>query len=253
MDVIWRQIDIPKDGRGPCAEGNGFFPRFASSAAAQAGRKYALSESFAIHGQGTTGDEMRYVINFQLVRGISILDKALGESAAPLLPGLWYDIGPRTKRIRYALMDTVSRLYGENYSMPLGAWCREHGVSYIGHVIEQNNTHARLGSGAGHYFRAVSGQQMAGIDIVLHEVRPEFNGVSHAWQSQDYEADDDFFRYMLAQMAVSCAYLDKEKQGRTMCEIFGAYGWQEDIAEMRYLACLMLSMTSMRIERLRCI
>jgi hypothetical protein len=172
---------------------------------------------------------------------LSILDKALGESAAPLLPGLWYDIGPRTKRIRYALMDTVSRLYGENYSMPLGAWCREHGVSYIGHVIEQNNTHARLGSGAGHYFRAVSGQQMAGIDIVLHEVRPEFNGVSHAWQSQDYEADDDFFRYMLAQMAVSCAYLDKEKQGRTMCEIFGAYGWQEDIAEMRYLACLMLS------------
>ncbi|MBQ4453027.1 MAG: hypothetical protein II912_11765 [Clostridia bacterium] len=172
---------------------------------------------------------------------LSILDKALGESAAPLLPGLWYDIGPRTKRIRYALMDTVSRLYGENYSMPLGAWCREHGVSYIGHVIEQNNTHARLGSGAGHYFRAVSGQQMAGIDIVLHEVRPEFNGVSHAWQSQDYEADDDFFRYMLAQMAVSCAYLDKEKQGRTMCEIFGAYGWQEDIAEMRYLAYLMLS------------
>ncbi|MBQ4453028.1 MAG: hypothetical protein II912_11770 [Clostridia bacterium] len=85
VDVIWRQIDIPKEGRGPCAEGNGFFPRFASSAAAQAGRKYALSESFAIHGQGTTGDEMRYVINFQLVRGINLfnmMSSSYGRSGA---------------------------------------------------------------------------------------------------------------------------------------------------------------------------
>ena len=74
VDVIWRQIDIPKDGKSPCAEGNGFFPRFASSAAAQSGRKYALSESFAIHGQGNTGDDMRYVINFQLVRGINLFN-----------------------------------------------------------------------------------------------------------------------------------------------------------------------------------
>ncbi len=172
---------------------------------------------------------------------LEILKPDLGEDARALLPGIWYDIGPETRRVRYAVMDTVSRLYGENYCKPLGDWCRAHGVSYIGHVIEQNNTHARLGSGAGHYFRAVGGQQMAGIDIVLHELRPEFFGVSHAWQSQDFEADDDFFRYMLGQMAVSCAHLDGEKRGRTMCEIFGAYGWQEDVEEMRYLAYCMLS------------
>ncbi|MGN1019211.1 MAG: hypothetical protein ACI4O7_02455, partial [Aristaeellaceae bacterium] len=170
-----------------------------------------------------------------------LLTRQLGQDARRLLPGLWYDVGEDTPRLRYALMDTVSRLYQENYSMPIGDWCRAHGVCYVGHVIEQNNAHSRLGQGAGHFFRAMSGQDMAGMDYVLHELKPEFRGTSHAWKSQDFEADDDFFRYMLPQMTVSCAHLDPKKQGRSLCEIFGAYGWQEDAEEMRYLANLLLS------------
>ncbi len=170
-----------------------------------------------------------------------ILRRRAGRDVRALLPGLWYDIGGETRGIRCLVMDTVSRLYGDNYSAPIGRWCREHGAMYIGHVIEQNNAHTRLGSGAGHYFRAVGGQDMSGIDIVLHEIIPELRGGSHAWNSQDFEADDDFFRYMLGQMAVSAASIDPKKRGRTVCEIFGAYGWQEDVFEMRYLADLMLS------------
>ena len=170
-----------------------------------------------------------------------LLSLQLGVPARRLLPGLWYDIGPDTPRIRYALMDTVSRLYAECYSQPIGEWCRAHGVQYIGHVIEQNGAHSRLGQGAGHFFRAMSGQDMAGMDYVLHELKPEFRDTTHAWKSQDFEASDDFFRYMLPQMTVSCAQLDPKKQGRALCEIFGAYGWQEDMAEMRYLANLLLS------------
>lgn len=48
-----------------------------------------------------------------------LLSLQLGVPARRLLPGLWYDIGPDTPRIRYALMDTVSRLYAECYSQPL--------------------------------------------------------------------------------------------------------------------------------------
>ncbi len=170
-----------------------------------------------------------------------VLQDRLDVPVRPLLPGLWYDIGENTGRIRYALMDAASQLYGDNFCAPLGQWCRDHGVEMIGHVIEQNNTHCRLGSGAGHYFRAIGGQDMAGIDIVLHELSPIFRGTTHAWKSQDFEADDDFFRFMLMQMAVSCAHLDAKKAGRTMCEIFGAYGWQEDVEQMRYLANMLLS------------
>ena len=170
-----------------------------------------------------------------------LLSRAMGRDARPLLPGLWYDIGEDTPLIRYALMDTVSRLYGENYSQPIGRWCRERGLEYVGHVIEQNNAHSRLGQGAGHFFRAIGGQTMAGMDYVLHEMKPDFYGGYHAWHSQDFEAEDDFFRFMLPQMTASAAALDEKKRGRALCECFGAYGWQEDVGQMRYTANLLLS------------
>jgi len=74
VDVIWRQIDIPRDGRPACAEGNGFFERFASSAAAQTGGKLALSESFGVYGASMTGGLARFTINHQLVRGINLFN-----------------------------------------------------------------------------------------------------------------------------------------------------------------------------------
>ncbi len=170
-----------------------------------------------------------------------LLARSFGPDARKWLPGLWYEAGVRTHEIRYALMDTVSALYAENYSRPLGKFCDDHGLAYIGHVIEQNGAHARLGQGAGHYYRAVSGQTMSGMDLVLHELKPAFRDHYHAWHTQDFEAEDAFFRYMLPQMTVSAACIDPRKQGRALCEIFGAYGWQESVGEMRYLANLLLS------------
>ena len=73
VDVIWRQIYPGKpytEGVMKCAV-NGFFPRYASSAAAQVGTFNAVSESFAIYGDGLTYDLMRYVVGFQAVRGIN--------------------------------------------------------------------------------------------------------------------------------------------------------------------------------------
>ena len=50
---------------------NHFFPRFASSAAAQTGQRESLTESFGVYAASATCEEMRYVINFQLARGIN--------------------------------------------------------------------------------------------------------------------------------------------------------------------------------------
>lgn len=171
----------------------------------------------------------------------ALLDAALGEDSRRYWPGIWYDIGPDTKRIRYAYMDAVSRLYGENFTGVIGDWCRAHGVEYMGHVIEENNAHARLGAGAGHYFRALWGQDYAGIDLVLHGVIPGIKGQSHAQSARMFEADDDFYYYLLAQLAVSLAQLDPKKRGRAMCEIFGAFGWQEGLQQMKWYADFFLS------------
>ena len=76
IDVIWRQlypenkIAFKNDLNGY----NGFFPRYASSAAAQNGTKLAMSEIFGVAGPGLTYDIMRYTVGYQAVRGINIFN-----------------------------------------------------------------------------------------------------------------------------------------------------------------------------------
>ncbi len=74
IDVIWEQIRYPYGGRAPLddeTQGFGFFPRLASSAARQEGKVQNLSESLSIYGNALTPDEIRFVVNFQLMRGIN--------------------------------------------------------------------------------------------------------------------------------------------------------------------------------------
>ena len=58
-------------------EKNLFFPRLASSAAAQSGGRYALTESCTLHGNSLSPDDIRYILNAQLVRGINIFNLML--------------------------------------------------------------------------------------------------------------------------------------------------------------------------------
>lgn len=67
IDTILRQIF-------PGNQNNTFFPRFAASAAHQNGMKLSVSESFSVYGNGITFDQMRYVCNYQLVRGVNIIN-----------------------------------------------------------------------------------------------------------------------------------------------------------------------------------
>jgi hypothetical protein len=151
------------------------------------------------------------------------LAAALGTDALPLLPMLWATAGGAERPVRYAFMDAVTRLYSENFSQRLGDWCRARDVEYIGHVIEDNGAHAHLGPGAGHYFRAMAGQDMAGIDVIGGQVVPGFSRGPFANMSG--AADGDFFHFGLAKLASSAAHLDPAKRGRSMCETIGAYGW----------------------------
>lgn len=76
IDVIWEQIRLPYGGRRPVdaeeTEKMPFFPILARSAARQMGRNIALSESLSIYGDGVSPDEIRYVVNYQIVRGINL-------------------------------------------------------------------------------------------------------------------------------------------------------------------------------------
>ena len=76
IDVIWRQL-YPESKvkiKDEMNAYNGFYPRYASSAAAQNGTKLAMSEVFGVAGPGLTYDMMRYTVGYQAVRGISIFN-----------------------------------------------------------------------------------------------------------------------------------------------------------------------------------
>ena len=162
----------------------------------------------------------------------AMLEARLGEDWARLLPLLWAEgTDEATVRVRTAYMDAVTRLIEANFAGQLGAWCEAHGVEYIGHVWEDKHLSYALGGGLGHYFRAMHGNHMGGVDLV-------FNSQMHPW-SQHSAKDSmggDFYYYTLGKLAASHAHIDPKKRGRALCEIFGATGWDFGVDKMKYLA-----------------
>ena len=162
------------------------------------------------------------------------------EKVMMLLPALWHQVNNEAAELRISFMDAVTDFFAKNFTGMLGNWCREHGVEYIGHIIEDDNAHQRLGCGAGHFFKALKPMDMAGCDIVLHQIIPGYLSMPHAYAGYGTRCNEPFFRYALPKLAASLAHIDPQKRGRTMCEIFGAFGWSEGIPEMKYLADYML-------------
>lgn len=170
---------------------------------------------------------------------LSMMGEALGEDAMTRLGELWYS-GGRSHETRLAYMDALTHLYNRCFSRQIGDWCRAHGVEYIGHVIEDMNAHGRMGYGAGHYFRAIKGQDMGGMDIVLHQVMPGFADYDHAMIALGGASSPDFFHYVLPKLASSISRICPHMRGRAMCEVFGAYGWAEGARMMRWLLDFLL-------------
>jgi len=168
----------------------------------------------------------------------SLMEREFGSDYLRFLPFLWHKSKGNISKIRYVYMDLVSKLYAENFTNQLGNWCRKRGVEYIGHILEDNNVHARLGSGTGHFFRALGGQDMSGLDVVLWQLKPGFDDTPAKGVTP--ELDSEFYNYGMAKMAVSLAHIDPKKKGRTVAEVFGAYGWSEGLKLMKWLTDHML-------------
>jgi len=165
------------------------------------------------------------------------LKKRLGDNWASLMYLLWENSADANEkaRVRYAYMDAVTSLVERNFSWQIGDWCREHGVMYIGHVIEDNGAHARTASSLGHFFRGLSGQDMSGIDDIGGQVYPQGED-DNSRDMMGRERGAGFFHFMLGRLASSAAAIEPLKKGRAMCEIFGNYGWAAGVQLMKYLA-----------------
>ncbi|NLC68535.1 MAG: glycoside hydrolase, partial [Clostridiaceae bacterium] len=207
-------------------------------------RRYSLEFGNTIEGFFTDEHRFGNVSSYEATLGkvqmvlpfsnslLKHLSDSWGEDFRPYLPCLWYDAGTITSKIRFTYMDVVSKLYSQNYTNQIGNWCREHNVKFIGHVIEDNGAHARLGYGSGHFFRSLKGQDYSGYDVV-YQIWPGRS--SGKFTTALGYLDADFFYWGISKMASSDGHIDPCKNGITFCEIFGAYGWQEGLKLMKWL------------------
>ncbi len=165
-----------------------------------------------------------------------LLAQSLGADYLSDIYLLWEnDCDPdRRARIRYAYMDAVTKLVRKDFSYQLGNWCREHGVKYIGHMIEDNNQHCRTQSSLGHYFRGLQGQDWAGIDDIGGQVFPQGEDIDILGKPFGNRIGE-FYHYLLGRLASSAAAIEPLKNGNSMCEIFGNYGWAEGVQLEQYL------------------
>lgn len=188
-------------------------------------------------------DDMPALLAEHCARLGGVLAGMTEQRLLPLLPLLFLDgageAGTLAHALRYAYMDLVSGLYSEHFDGRIAAWCHAHGCQRIGHCIEDNSAASRLGYGAGHLWRAMAHADMAGIDVVIHQLTPgQDKGMFKGMHSPGW--DGKFFTYLLGKLGGSLAHLDPAKQGRCMCELFGAYGWAEGTRLMKWLADYML-------------
>ncbi|MCL1820303.1 MAG: hypothetical protein FWG36_06575 [Oscillospiraceae bacterium] len=167
----------------------------------------------------------------------SELEKRLGKDWSSLMYLLWENNADSslTAKVRYAYMDAVTTLVEKNFSWQVGDWCRERGVMYIGHVIEDNGSHAKTAASLGHFFRGLAGQDMSGIDDIGGQVYPQGEDDTSP-DIMERNRSAEFYHFMLGRLASSAAAIEPLKKGRAMCEIFGNYGWAEGVQLEKYLA-----------------
>lgn len=163
-----------------------------------------------------------------------------GQEIRKLLPLLFLQSDQEEAHVlQYVYMDLISQMYSENFDGVIAAWCEAHHCQHIGHTIEDNNAMARLGYGAGHFFRSMAHQDMAGIDVVIQQLTPGMDqGMFKGMHRPGW--DGEFFHYVLAKAGSSLAEMNPKMQGRSMCELFGAYGWAEGNRLCKWLADHML-------------
>jgi hypothetical protein len=80
---------------------------------------------------------------------------------------------------------------------------------------------------------------VSGIDVIGGQVVPGMNYQHDAYSTGG--SNGEFFHYALAKLGTSAAHLDTKKKGRTMCEAFGAYGWNEGLKIMKWIADHLMS------------
>ena len=88
------------------------------------------------------------------------IKQILGYDIKPFLADLWYNDNPIPKSTGLIITRAINICLEENYYKRLGNWCKDHGISLMGHPA------GSMDIGAERYF------QIPGQDLVWRYVEP---------------------------------------------------------------------------------
>jgi len=133
-----------------------------------------------------------------------------GYDLLPLLHALWKDIGTRTESIRRDYEDVVAQRFDESFYEQLSEWCAAHNIALTGHPAASDDI------GPLRYF------QLPGQDMVWRYVEPEKPTALEGQHSTAAKCSSSAARH--------------QKARRNGDELYGAYGWNLTLDEMKWLA-----------------
>ncbi|MFD0713568.1 glycosyl hydrolase [Paenibacillus sp. GCM10027626] len=167
-------------------------------------------------------------------RMLQLFEEQKGYSLKRKLPALWHQLGEDTEKVRHDYMDVLTTLFAANFFGRIQKWCHDHGVQFIGHIVEDNGAHAHHGYGPGHFFRALQHFDMGGYDLVAQVIPGGQTEGFFDWGPWK-QWNAGFFYWTMAKLADSATNL-YNPESRTMCENFGAYGWCLGLRWMKWLS-----------------
>ena len=130
--------------------------------------------------------------------------KAYGEDILDQLPELIWDKRDRSDSVvKYRYCDLKAKLFSQNYIGAIGDWCRENGLAFTGHVLDEPKLRGQTSS-VGETMRSYGQMDLPGIDILC-----------------------DKREYTSAKQAQSAVH-QYGKEGM-MSELYGVNGWDFDL------------------------
>ncbi|MFH0797291.1 MAG: glycosyl hydrolase [Candidatus Omnitrophota bacterium] len=97
--------------------------------------------------------------------------RVAGYDFLTVLPGLFYDVGKETAKIRCDYYETITTLYSENFFRQIHDYCQAHKLLSVGHVIAEGELFMQVRN-QGDYFRVTEHMHYAGCDQLADQTWP---------------------------------------------------------------------------------
>jgi hypothetical protein len=106
---------------------------------------------------------------------LETFEKLKGYNLLPFLPHLYLDLNEEGKYIRQDYYEVVTYLYTEAFFKQIGTWCRNHRISFTGHILPEENLimHAAF---QGSIFPLLKNMDIPGIDMLSSDPKNILNG-----------------------------------------------------------------------------